>query len=187
MAKSKSKPRRTVKSKRGGKRASFPVMVTLTPDQETFAARLQSDFLDIGALVVEFSQLEFTIRFALANAIRLDHQYFDVVLSAFDFATLCRVTSAILQQQRPEEKEAIERLYNQCLELNNERVRVAHGLWTLAGGGARVVSRNSFKATYHFTEEGELQRLAAKAQRLMQAVLNFQPRPDGQSAAERKE
>jgi hypothetical protein len=125
MAKAKSKPKRRSKSKRSSVKAVSSAKVTLSPEQEAFAARLQSDFVDIGAVVVEFSQLEFSIRFVLADAIRLDHQYFDVVLSAFDFATLCRVTSTILQKQRPQEKEAIERLYNECLALNTERVRVA--------------------------------------------------------------
>jgi hypothetical protein len=63
------------------------------------AEQRASLFLAIGEFIFEFSQLEFTIRHALGTALDLnDDTRFDAVTSPYDFAALCRVTSAILQQ-----------------------------------------------------------------------------------------
>lgn len=46
-------------------------------------------------------------------------------------------------------KAEITSTFNACLAMNDERVRIAHGTWTI-GGGARHVSRTSLKAKSHF-------------------------------------
>jgi hypothetical protein len=51
-------------------------------------------------------------------------------------------------------KPKVAEFFKECLKVNEERVRVAHGDWTL--NGARVVSRGSRKAEIYFKEPKEL-------------------------------
>lgn len=129
----------------------------------------------IGLFIFQFSQLEFSIRVVLASLLNLKDEQFDIITSPYDFATLCRVTKEIMIQQRPSphQERDIEVLFSGCLKLNEERVRVAHGLW--AGGDkgitARHVARNSLKAAYFYDNPDELIKHAATASRLMAEIL----------------
>ena len=129
----------------------------------------------IGAFLLEFSQLETTIRMRLASAINLPERYSDIIMSAFDFARLCTVTEAILTQQHPQDSSEIKKLFGDCQSLNQERVRAAHGLLAPDMDGnfsARMVSRNNFKEGWHFGN-GELVGLIDKAQGLMKRMIGL--------------
>ena len=47
----------------------------------------------IGEFVFRFSQLEFTIKARLSNALNLPPELFDIITSPYDFAMLCTVTA----------------------------------------------------------------------------------------------
>ena len=86
-------------------------------------------FHAIGQFIFEFSQLEFTIRFALAAYLGLpDDDSFDAVTGPYDFRMLCAVTSKVGCIKFPERKEQIDKLYKECQALNDRRVHIAHGL-----------------------------------------------------------
>ena len=91
----------------------------------------------------------------------------------YDFAMLCKVTQALLCKQSPDKKEPIEKLFSDCLKLNEDRVHAAHGMWTLGREGpiARHVSRGSLQPEFYFEQKDKLTQLAAEAQRLMNKVL----------------
>lgn len=139
------------------------------------AAEFASGWQAIGRFLSEFSQLDFTIRFVLARRLGIPDEYFDIVTAPYDFAILCNVTRELICKQLPHRKKVIEKLFNDCLKLNDERVRVAHGMWTLGREGlvARHVQRRSLQPQYFFDKRNELGRLAEEAQRLMQAVLTI--------------
>jgi hypothetical protein len=150
------------------------------PPRDLAAAReLAAEFAEgyqaIGRFLSEFSQLDFTIRFVLARRLGISDEYFDIVTSPYDFAMLCNVTRELICKQLPQKKRDIEKLFNECLKLNENRVRVAHGMWTLGQEGlvARHVQRRSLQPQYFFDKRNELGRLAEEAQRLMQAVLTI--------------
>jgi hypothetical protein len=127
----------------------------------------------IGAFLMEFSQLETMLQARLAQAIELPEEFSNIIMSAFDFARLCAVTEAILITEQAEREGEIRKIFNECKRLNEDRVRVAHGLIThdLDGSFAiRAVSRSSFKEAWHFGN-GELQGLIDEAQGLMKRVL----------------
>jgi hypothetical protein len=84
----------------------------------------------IGAFLLEFSQLEATIRVRLGAAIKLPEEYSSIVLSGFDFARLCGVTEAVLIKQNPGQEREINTIFSDCQNLNQDRVKVAHGLIT---------------------------------------------------------
>jgi hypothetical protein len=134
-------------------------------------------FLGIGRFLFEFSQLEFTIRVELANLLELNDDAFDIVTSPYDFTALCNVTCKMRCLKSPKRKDEFEKLFNACRELNNTRVIVAHGMWVddMDGLSARHVSRQTLEAKFHSFKNDELERFAAEAQRLLKAVLGFQP------------
>jgi hypothetical protein len=142
------------------------------------AEQRASLFLAIGEFIFEFSQLEFTIRHALGTALGLnDDSRFDTVTSPYDFAALCRVTSAILQQMCTCAEDAalkaeIASTFRECLALNDERVRIAHGTWTIEGG-ARHVSRTTLQAKSHFEKPEKIIDKAREASALRTRVVQI--------------
>lgn len=92
------------------------------------------------------------------------------------------VTPAVLEDEartlpthenQETKKNEIKRIFDACLAMNDERVRIAHGTWTI-GGGARHVARSSLKARFHFDKTEsivektrEIRRLMASAVRLL--------------------
>lgn len=131
-------------------------------------------FEAIGRFIFQFSQLEFTIKAYLAAQIGLADKHFDAVTEPYDFGMLCAVTQAISLMRFPEQKKAIESLFNRCLSLNDDRNRVAHGLWSGGIGGgmtARHVARSSLKASHYFENPEDVAKLAETAQGLMAEFL----------------
>ena len=128
----------------------------------------------IGRFVLEFSQMEFTLRHRLAVSLNLPEKYFDIIVSQFDFAKLVTVTGAILTEQLPEMAQEVAKLVKRCHNLNTERRKLAHGTWTPDGKGfsARYVSGGSLRPEHALTTE-KLRDLADEAQLVMQAVLTI--------------
>ncbi|MGH7099493.1 MAG: hypothetical protein ACREE4_17775, partial [Stellaceae bacterium] len=115
-------------------------------------------------------QLEFSVKAFLSAQIGLAEEHFDAVTAPYDFRMLCIVTQEISLMRFPNKKKAIKSLFKGCLALNDERNRVAHGLWSGRPGGslmARHVARTSLKVSHYFENPEDLARLADTAQRLM--------------------
>ncbi len=155
------------------------------------AERRTRGFLSIGEFIFRFSQLEFTIRVLLSGILKLTDAQFNAVVGVYDFAMLCKVTSAILQHEFPKKKTEIKGLLEKrCLDLNNHRVRIAHGLWTdnTEEIVVRHLSRNSLKAEFYYEDHGELKGLIDTAQQLMAEVINLtaaSPAPDSAATSAR--
>jgi hypothetical protein len=134
----------------------------------------------IGEFIFWFSQLEFTIKDRLASALRLPDKYFGAVTTPYDFAVLCTVTQTVLlSNYPPEKKQEIDKVFNDCRKLNEERVRIAHGLWTHAKSGlvARHASRSKLKAEYFYEDPKALSKLTTEAKRLMLEVMQVPGKP----------
>jgi hypothetical protein len=133
--------------------------------------------LAIGEFVIEFSRLESFIRATLADVLRLEDRYSEIVGASYDFATLCRVTRTVLQRQFPDEKDDIKRLFDTCLRVNDARVRLAHGTWAESAGGliAAYMSRQSLKVDFYFGDIKEVRALAGEATELAKEVVSLAP------------
>jgi hypothetical protein len=46
-------------------------------------------YREIGRFIFQFSQLEYTLRYHVAEMARIGDEYFDIVTSGLDFAKLC--------------------------------------------------------------------------------------------------
>ncbi|HEX4164349.1 MAG TPA: hypothetical protein VHZ55_02660 [Bryobacteraceae bacterium] len=84
----------------------------------------------IGEFMMAFSQLEHTIRFILAGALKLPERYSFVVTRNFEFANSCGVVAAVLGDQKPEKRQEIRELYERCKRLGTHRNALAHSLLT---------------------------------------------------------
>jgi hypothetical protein len=111
----------------------------------------------IGKFVYQFSQLEFAIRHLLSDLLELTPDQFYIVTASYDFARLCRVTSAfihtLLMPDEPIANEVTE-IFSRCFRINDARVRLVHGIWD--DDGARHVSLTSLKPTTYFSDVKEI-------------------------------
>jgi hypothetical protein len=121
----------------------------------------------IGRFIYEFSQVEYSLRHAVADQLNIKDEHFNAVTATFDVAVLCNL-AAVLFDDRAEMK----KLINRFRELNNHRQRVAHGLWIpfLEGGSVHYTARSSLKGTSHKQQAEALVRLADDANNLRNEV-----------------
>ena len=99
----------------------------------------------IGRFIFEFSQVEYTIRHYLAEEIGLKEEHFTPVVESYDAAMLCTVAKEVFAKRRPVEFAArIKKGIDHFLRLNDDRKRVAHGLWVpfKEGGTVHYVPRS---------------------------------------------
>ena len=75
---------------------------------------------------------------------KLPDEQMRIITAPYDFRMLCMVAEKLCIQRFPEQAKDIESLFKKCLALNDDRVRVAHGLWTDDGKtlAARHVARS---------------------------------------------
>ena len=126
-------------------------------------------WLAIGRFTSEFSQLEFTFKHYLAEIIGLPGRHFDAVMSGYDFASLCRITGDVFSRELGDtETAALAAVIKRCMNLNEDRVRIMHGLWVTAGEnrGVHHVSRQTLRSRKDFNSAGDLKSKADLANKL---------------------
>lgn len=114
----------------------------------------------------EFSQVEYTVRHYLGEAIGLDRRHFSAVVESYDVGLLVTVAKNVFKTSYGQERGAqIETLLNRFHELNVERKRVAHGLWIpfMDGGTVHYVSRNKLCSVILTEQANELEKRADDA------------------------
>jgi hypothetical protein len=80
---------------------------------------------------------------------------------------LCTVAEKTIRLDFDDEfHPALKTFFNKCRKLNDLRVVVAHGSWSIRG--ARHASRRSLEAKMHFEKPANLSKAAAEAKRLME-------------------
>jgi len=120
----------------------------------------------IGRFIFEFSQAEYTIRHYLAQEIELAEEHFVAVIESYDVALLCTVANEVFGKSRANTNAAaIKELINNFRELNNNRNRVAHGLWVpfKDGGIVHHVPRNLKSRSTAANQAAALEKLADEA------------------------
>jgi len=126
-------------------------------------------YREIGRFIFQFSQLEYTLRYHVAEKARIGDEYFDIVTSAFDFAKFCSALLALSAKERGGKADpALKELISDCHDVNAVRIRVVHGLWVVGSGHDRAIhtSRNSMKSEVHFDKPGDLDAQADRCARL---------------------
>jgi hypothetical protein len=159
-------------------------------------------FSAIGRFIFEFSQLEYTLKHYIAEAIGLKEQHFNSIMS-HDFARLCGVAQTVLLQtsadptsflesdwgeeqmaprfaaalkplmdeqdaQKVQRTNRLRELLKECKSLNEDRVRVVHGLWMIGEGTGELdhVSRSTLTNGSYFRDPDKLAKKADDARHL---------------------
>src|SRR4029077_10280359 len=102
----------------------------------------------------------------LERALRLPDEFAEAVTTPYDFAVFCTVTQSVLLSKYPDKRPEIEQVFKKCRKLNDERVRIAHGMWSHAiktGLIARYASRTKLKGEYFYEDPEALPKLGAEA------------------------
>ena len=144
-----------------------------------YAARMKEGFAELGAFVCSFSQLESALRIALGAELKLPADLAQIALSLYDFTALCKVWRLVRLHQHPEYAKYVEATFSACMAVNTERVRVAHGVWSLGEESleATHIERGSLKTATHFASRGALKRLVEKCDDLVESVVTRYPDP----------
>jgi hypothetical protein len=129
-------------------------------------AAAEKTYRAIGRFIFEFSQVEYTIRHHLGEAIGLKDEYFAPVVESYDVGLLTTVAKEVFKRSRSAETFGkIDRLLNEFHSLNEKRKRVAHGLWVpfIHGGVVSYTSRSSLRPSEFTNQASELEKFADKA------------------------
>lgn len=121
-------------------------------------------YLAIGRFIFEFSQLEYSLKHHIAEAANLNEKFINSLVT-HDFAMLCVAAKQILGElMSDEKKDRLNKIISECHSLNQERVRVAHGLWVpfREGGVVHHVPRSSLKSA---RSVGQIEHLESQADR----------------------
>src|SRR6266436_9247834 len=96
-------------------------------------------FNAIGRFIFEFSQLEYTLKHHVAEEINLREEHFNAIMT-HDFALLCTVAETVLVRPEMNDNRAdrLKTLISKCRSLNDDRVRIVHGLWFVAAEEGRL-------------------------------------------------
>jgi hypothetical protein len=124
-------------------------------------------FRSIGNFVFNFSRFEDVVRGRVIECLQLDENRRRIVMAAMDFAFMvgaCKQLFAIKFKSEPEKLAELYKILDAGFEINQSRIRVAHGSWYMnrPAGFAVHTSRNTFQETEYFTKPGELDALAER-------------------------
>jgi hypothetical protein len=129
----------------------------------------EATYRAIGRFITKFASVEWTLRFHLAEEIKLDLHYMTVVVT-HDFALLCTAVSTVFSKTLKVEdhKRVLKRLISKCRELNDIRVKVVHGQWFAFSEGGTVahISRRSLQTEDTIEMAKLLEEATADAQQL---------------------
>jgi hypothetical protein len=108
----------------------------------------EATYRAVGCFITQFASVEHTMRYYLAEEIKLDLNYMSVVVT-HDFALLCTAVTTVFSKtlKFEEQKRDLKRLISKCRELNDIRVKVVHGQWFAFSEGGTVahISRRSLQ------------------------------------------
>ena len=140
-----------------------------------WSEKMQSGYAELGEFMVEFSQLEFSIRAVIGGYLKIPNDLINPILSEYQFVPLCRVWKLIENKFNPVKIDVTKKICSELLALNEQRVRIAHGLWTPGEGALEAlhVAKSSGRVGTYFSEPGELKSLTLECQRLMQEIMGF--------------
>lgn len=137
-------------------------------------ASAEKTYRAIGRFIFEFSQVEYTIRYYLAEEIGLNEEHFSAVVESYDVGLLCTVATEVYKKSRKKNSKRITDLINKFRDLSQKRNQVAHGLWVpfKDGGTVHHVPRGALKPSIKQNQADELEKLADEAAKLGSKLTN---------------
>jgi hypothetical protein len=99
----------------------------------------EATYRAIGRFINRFSSIEWTLRYYLTQAVKLDMKYMYAIMT-HDFALLCTAVTSVYSDilKNDENKKLLKKLISQCRAINDTRVKVVHGQWFAFSEGGMV-------------------------------------------------
>lgn len=142
---------------------------------------IQDDDLykEIGKFMVGFSGMESVLRLLIGIESKVQSIFKEALMQVFDFSTLVNTLKEFYKQTitDEEEKKNIIRLLNECLNINNDRVRIAHGSWIFKedGRGSLVhMKKGRIRSDEFFGNISEIKSINEKLRTIIFNLLQFQ-------------
>ena len=144
-------------------------------DDPAYASVETRSYEKIGRFIADFSQLEFSIRVNLMQALRLDHLSYpaelaEAITSPYSFTSLCKVAQkvfSLVNQADDTRAMKIAAVLNKCLALHEQkRNPLVHGIWAPSDRGpvARYTAQGTGRVSFHFENPDELDAMIREAQ-----------------------
>lgn len=133
----------------------------------------------IGRFMFEFSQMEYAVRHHLGEEMEIKEEYFSAAMESYDVAMLINVAIEVFKKSRGDHATELWKLLNRLRGFNDERKRVAHGLWVpfKDGGTVHYTSRNKLSPAQFSDQAAQLEDRADELCQLRAdfegAALNF--------------
>jgi len=124
----------------------------------------------IGRFIFEFSQLEYEIRYRVAEEAWVMDEYFNAIM-VHDFNVLCTAAEHVFEigfeKDPPQKLKDFKTLIKKARELSNIRNAVAHGLWVPFMEGGKVIHvPRSLKPNISTEQADALNKKADEARQL---------------------
>lgn len=123
-------------------------------------------YLAIGRFVQEFSTLELALKAHIALFARIEPKDAGQILN-HDFAMTCTIAENVMSRRLEQDKSAVLKdLIKRCRRLNDDRVRIVHGLWVLRPNESSLIhlSRQKLEYAKHYSDVNDVQKLVDEAQ-----------------------
>jgi len=137
---------------------------------EANASRL---YLSIGKFIVRFSQLEAWIRLScLGFFFETDPDAVLILVESYDFRALVGLTRTLYERKFSKTSDivrAASSVFKQCLDINDQRVRLVHSTWILSSPdsfGALHTGRQNFRSDVFFKQIEEIERVIEKIEKV---------------------
>jgi hypothetical protein len=139
----------------------------------------------IGRFIYEFSSLESGLQATIFEIIGLRGEYWYAIMS-HDFSMLCTIAENVIKPRLNKGSAAKwSALLKKCRELNNHRVRIAHGNWSMGpptrDGLVVFAARQTQKPERYYRNAGEIEALADEARHYGWELIKFSPEYKSQS------
>lgn len=118
------------------------IALSTTEEKDEDATR-EATYRAIGRFIHQFASIEWTLRYFLAQAVKLDMNYMGAIMT-HDFALLCTAVTSVYSRmlKTEEEQKLLKRLISECRAMNDMRVKVVHGQWFPWADGGWVAHRS---------------------------------------------
>lgn len=123
-------------------------------------------YLAIGRFVHEFSNLELALKAHIAVFAHIEPKDAGQILN-HDFGMTCTIAESVISRRLEKNKTVVLKdLIKRCRRLNDDRVRIVHGLWNLRPNEGSLIhlSRQKLEYAKHYSDADDIQKLVDEAQ-----------------------
>lgn len=135
-------------------------------------------YKEVGKFMVGFSGIESVLRMLIGIESKVQSLFKEAFMMIFDFSTLVNTLKGFYKKTIKDEKnkKTILKLLSECLDINNHRVKIAHGSWMFQDGKGVLLhmKKGAINSNEFFSDISELKNINNKIRKLTIDLLEFQ-------------